>query len=483
MPTFGNAFRLGKTQPELDFVDVRLDRDNRLFVDPFAIAQQLDPWSQQAAATIGVFFQQVVEDIKAGREQSAVELLSHLREPNETRLGLSRKRPRGAGIGSGQAAQIYTALRESSAVKTGFISGLEEAELMIEGIGHDKISDLTTNVIRNHLVEYTQAQCDLHGVPLQQASLPPMFNPDAMRWESRYVLLPVWRSQAILLVPKSIVRYSPAYHHGHYYQHFVLNFLQAEELSNPRLGLVRVITNKKLKSQRRVVYKTDLAEKFPRSKELLYEFSRDHPEVLARYREALTRAERSDRGSEVDTEDERVIAEALAAVMRQTRRGTENAAAYHHLMIGIVEFIFYPKLVHPRGEQKIHQGRKRIDIVVENSAHEGIFNVLPNVRRIPCPYVAIECKNYGGEVGNPELDQLGGRFSVNRGKVGMLCCREFQDRQLFVQRCRDTFRDDRGLILPIDDGAVLAMLDMIGKDARNQVDSFVSDLVREVAYD
>ena len=85
---------------------------------------------------------------------------------------------------------------------------------------------------------------------------------------------------------------------------------------------------------------------------------------------------------------------------------------------------------------------------MENGAHAGIFYTLPNIRRMPCSYVPLECKNYGWEVGNPELDQLAGRFSVNRGKVGFLCCREFEDRARFIRRCRDTLVDDRGLVLP-----------------------------------
>jgi hypothetical protein len=96
----------------------------------------------------------------------ARDLLAHLREPTETRFGLSSKRPAGAGIGPHQAQQLFEALRDSSAVTTGLLSSLEECELMIEGIGRDKISDLTTNVIRAHLIEYTQQQCKLHGVPM-----------------------------------------------------------------------------------------------------------------------------------------------------------------------------------------------------------------------------------------------------------------------------------------------------------------------------
>jgi len=205
--------------------------------------------------------------------------------------------------------------------------------------------------------------------------------------------------------------------------------------------------------------------------------------VLHEYREQLRQLEQTDSPSDVDTEDETVIAAALAAVLRQTAPGSDHAGAYHNLMIGVVEFFFYPKLLHPRKELEIHQGRKRIDIVMENNAHSGIFFRLPNVRRIPCAYVPIECKNYGREIGNPELDQLAGRFSVNRGKVGFLCCREFEDRNRFVQRCRDTFRDDRGLILPVDDATVLRLLDHIEQGRRNEIDDDLGNLVAEVSLD
>jgi len=42
MPNFSTEFNLEKTQPELDFVDISLSTDNRLFVDPFALSQKAD---------------------------------------------------------------------------------------------------------------------------------------------------------------------------------------------------------------------------------------------------------------------------------------------------------------------------------------------------------------------------------------------------------------------------------------------------------
>ncbi|WP_348261793.1 hypothetical protein P8935_18560 [Telmatobacter sp. DSM 110680] len=480
MPTFSRVFGLGKSQLELDFVDVSLQRDNSLFIDPFGIAQALDRWSLDAATTVGTFFQQVIDDIRAGHEDNARQLLLNLREPNETRLGYSANRPKGAGIGEQQAEEIFEALRTSSAVRHGFITALEECELMIPGISHDKISDLTTNILRGQLVEYTRAQCGLHNVPMQNVPIDPVFDTDTMRWQEGYAELPVWRNRPILLVPKSAVRYSPAYHAERYYQHYVLNFLKERELANPASNLVRLIRNEHKKTERRVVTKKDLAARYPGAKNFLFEFSRQNPHVLRDYREDLKRMEATDTGSDVDSDDETVIADALAAVLRQTPTGDDHATAYHRLMIGIVELLFFPKLTHPKKEREIHEGRKRIDIVMENAARTGLFFTIPNIRRLPCAYVPLECKNYGREVGNPELDQLAGRFSVNRGKLGFLCCRHFENRDLFIRRCRDTFRDDRGLVLPLDDDTLLGYLNAIARGARNGLEREWSDLVNEV---
>jgi hypothetical protein len=149
-------------------------------------------------------------------------------------------------------------------------------------------------------------------------------------------------------------------------------------------------------------------------------------------------------------------------------------------MIGIAEFVFFPKLDHPKKEREIHEGRKRIDIVMENAAHTGIFNTIPTIRHLPCAYVPLECKNYGREVANPELDQLSSRFATNRGKMGFLCCRQFENRGLFIQRCRDTFQDDRGLALPLDDDTILRYLHAIAQGNRNTLEQEWSNLVNEV---
>lgn len=117
---------------------------------------------------------------------------------------------------------------------------------------------------------------------------------------------------------------------------------------------------------------------------------------------------------------------------------------------------------------------------MENGAKHGIFYRLHQVRGLPCAFVAFECKNYSKDVKNPELDQLAGRFSPNRGRIGFLNCRGFEDRMTFVERCRDTFGDDRGLIIPLDDETVDLLLAQIENGQRRNIDEIITSLIDEV---
>ena len=468
------CFQLGKSQSELDFVDVEVGRDNFLFVDPFAISQRPDPWSQDAHQIIFDFFQRVVNLIRSNDRAAALEAMSHLREPNETRLGYSHGRPQGAGIGNMQADDLLASLTRSSAVRTGSLNSLEECELMVEGIGRDKISDLTTNIIRRKLAIYTKEQCELHGIPTTQLPLPPYYDAQSHQWRSDYFPLPQADGRPLVLVPKLIARYTFSYNQQSFYQHFILNYLQAEHLSAGS-SLVQTLRN-----GRRRVTKKDVAETYPCTKENIAAFARNHPEVLAEYRRHLARLEQQNLAILPEEASERALAASLEQALAGIAVGAGTASSYHSLMIGICEFLFFPHLVTPVKEREIHQGRKRIDIVMSNSATIGAFEILHRVRNVACSYVFIECKNYSNDVGNPELDQLAGRFSTNRGSFGILSCRRFEDRSLFVDRCRDTYSDDRGLIIGLSDDEVVGLLRFVANGERRRVDTQLTSYIDEV---
>ena len=471
---FSRAFNLTQSQAELDFVDIRLDTDTPLFIDPSVFSCASDAWSDICHQQIASFFQATVDAIRAGDRTRARGYLEFLSEPNETRLGLSSGRSRGRGIGGMQARQLYDTLAASTAVKTGFLQDLEECELLIPGIGADKISDIATNIIRGQLIQYTVAQCELHGIATRQVAAGHIWHPERRAWRPEYANLPVYKGEMMVLVPKAGVRWTVALSHAEYYRHFVLEFLRSEELTKGS-GLVRT-----LQSGEKRVYKKDLKEKYPQSKEFLYEFSSEHPIVLQRYKE-LKRPSSPPTAGELDSHfDAEALSAALIEALRNIPPGPAHATVYHRLSKSILSFLFYPSLIYPKVEAEINEGRKRIDLLYTNGATKGFFERTPRLVRFEASNIPVECKNYSSDPSNPELDQLIGRFDRRRGWMGLLLCRSFTDRAKFVLRCRDSAQSEHGFVLPLADDDLIRMLEMAGRNARGAIDEELDRIWTEI---
>ena len=145
---------------------------------------------------------------------------------------------------------------------------------------------------------------------------------------------------------------------------------------------------------------------------------------------------------EVDYCEKRVdIAKYLKDKLESIEPGNTYASEYHITMMCILEFIFYPHISNPTKEVEINDGRKRIDIVFDNTSKEGFFYDLFEKYNIPANFIMIECKNYSVDIGNQELDQLLGRFNKRRGKFGISTSRKVDDYKLLIKRCNDIYRD------------------------------------------
>ena len=479
MPSFSQIHGLNLNQAQLDFVDITPESDTPLFIDPYALSMKSDEWSQRCHHHIVDYFQTALEFVRLGDQANARALLNGLSEPNETCLGISRGAPAGRGVSGKQALDLYESLAQSEAAKNGLLSELADCDLFVEGIGPDKISDITTNIIRRLLIEYTQAQCGLHGIELT-GSYPAgrFWDVNQKAWNNgEYVSLPVVNGKKIILVPKYSVRRGLALNSQEYYSHHILNFIQDEELRRGS-SLVRVLKS----GQLRPPTKKSLREKFPFSKDFLATFSEANKDVLNGYKSfygKLRGAEGYLSNEELDDAfDEKVFASFLSAKLGQIPTGASHADEYHRMMIGILEFVFYPNLIYPRKEEQINSGRKRIDIVYTNAAIHGFFFRAHTTHTISSSLVMVECKNYSKDPANPEIDQLSGRFSVNRGKLGILVFRDVENYDLLLSRCRDTAADGRGFMLPIGDAQIHEYLKLISDGKRAEIDKKLDQILR-----
>jgi hypothetical protein len=442
-------YKLGRTQASLDFVDVDIYNDIRLYIDPSSFEIINSKFSSKCKYLIRNYFDTLLSHIKNGDIEKAKDILIHLKEPNETHLGLSIGESKGRGLGLYLASKILDILNKSKAIKSGLLQNIEESALMIEGISYDIISDIITNIIRAELISYTNNMCKIYNIPLSSNIVSgPIWDPVKKVWTSTYVNLPIADRKPLLLLPKSIVRKKANYDIDEYYQHYILDFLQTKELQ-ANSNLVELLKNGK-----RIVTKKSVKAKYGTDKKTVcIRETLNNPSILKEYKDA-----KKDNISEPLDHEEFAIIEnipninyqKLLSELKAISTGAKDATNYENKIEELISAIFSPDLAYPEIQHEIHEGRKRIDITYVNIGREKTFFSWLSAN-YPAPHIFIECKNYSVDLKNPEFDQLAGRFSPSRGKVGFLICRNNEKPDIALKRCKDTANDDRGYIIILED--------------------------------
>ncbi|MGY2127474.1 hypothetical protein [Blastococcus sp. SYSU DS0617] len=449
-------YNLGATQGGVDFVDVTVDGDVPVYIDPTALRHQSGDWAERCVEDLQSFFAVLLAAIASDDRPALAALIYPLSEPNETHLGSSEGSSKGRSLGSAARAELLIdSLRESKAVQSGFLSDLEDSALMIPGIDKDIISDITTCVIRRQLIAYTQQQCDFLGIPMEKQDSGPAWDSTLKQWVSGQVLLPRAGGDKLMLVPKAIVRAKLTVDKGHYYRGYLRPYYEDELLANPRQGLVRT-----LKSGRKEVVLGKLDEELGTTKSDITRQTQEHPDALSRYKNnlasensgPLSNEELADRiGAEV--EDLREILAEIKAVLP----GQSGANPYHRAVAKLFSALFGLSLGNERIETPLHKGMKRIDITYDNVSLRGFFHWLGLHHHAAT--VVVECKNYGHDLGNPEFDQIAMRFSKSRGMFGMLACRSFENKETALARAKAIADDGHGYVVVLDDDDLERLVD------------------------
>lgn len=472
-------FNLNRSQYELDFVDIDIDKDLPLFLDPYYISKMEFPFAVSAYSTLNNFFEYLLVLLRQNYMKEAREIFSYLGETNEICLGMSKGIPSGKGMGPADTERIFESLLKSKAYRTGLMEDIEDFRIFVPNIDKDKVSDMTTNIIKKHLIEYTQEQCKIWDIPLTSGVPSGYFwNPRLKIWDNEYTDMLIYDNRKIILVPKRIVSFSKKYTSEQYMQHFVLYFLQDEHL-RLQSNLVKF-----RKDQTPYVTKVSIKESLPKvDKEWLANFTLNHPEVFRDFKKDTIKKIKEVENYELTNEDLTTITTHLIRKLENLPTGANHATEYHKTVLGVLELLFYPYLCNPRIEKEIHSGRKRIDITFDNCAESGFFYRLPNIHQIPSSIIMIECKNYTQDLKNPELDQMAGRFGPNRGKFGIITCRKIENMELYIKRCQDTHKDDRGLIIPLVDDDLIKMLEDFPQKLEQSWENILQDKLHQVKID
>lgn len=144
------------------FVDVIVNDDNLLFIDPILIEISEDQWSKEAKILIQSFFDAFFEAYSEKDEIKKTKLLSHAGEQNGTRLGYGRG-DNGKGNTAEGLLDIFAPL-ENLIQEIPTMEKAEDLPLLIPGFAEDGLSDLLTNILHVQLNAFTMQQIHKYGL-------------------------------------------------------------------------------------------------------------------------------------------------------------------------------------------------------------------------------------------------------------------------------------------------------------------------------
>jgi hypothetical protein len=201
----------GVSQYDVDFMIPRIGIDLPLGIDPFLMFKSGDEEFRRLHQIITDHFNAGVRAVSSGRLDLADEIFN-FPEVAAIGLGYTKSGKRGSGLGGYLRDLIIETLKASPGLQERGVLHVEEMQLLATGIGPDRISDISANILKGYLIEYTQRQAEIWGVPLRKGiPVPHIYDEATQSWVDSYVDLPVSPvdDAPVLFVPRRIVRALP----------------------------------------------------------------------------------------------------------------------------------------------------------------------------------------------------------------------------------------------------------------------------------
>lgn len=200
---FSERFELGNhQQSNFAFVNIRVDRDNRLFIDPTRIAAEDGEWFENCSEIIQDFFNTIFDLYNEGQTEEARNHFQSSGESNELFLGYTEGFPRGNGNSEESLTKVFDYVHMQGLLEDVIVGRLEDFYVFVPDFGRDLLSDLVASLIKAELVSFTQEQCEIHDIDLSVEFEFQYWDHINHRWETALERLPAHSGHPIVLVPK-----------------------------------------------------------------------------------------------------------------------------------------------------------------------------------------------------------------------------------------------------------------------------------------
>lgn len=460
------ALGLDFTRSEVDFVVPNLAVDLPLAIDPFLLYKSRDEELRKLHIQLLSLFQQGTQLFCQG-DRAGLDQLIDFPEVDEIGLGYSEGTIGGRGLGTRLNHLLADTLAASPMLQERGLRHIEELQLVSIGVGPDRVSDIAGNVLKHYLIEYTQRQSELWGLPLTTGMpVNHFFDFDHWEWSDGYFDLPrnPISGLPLILVPRRIVRLLPWINYEDYVRTDFRMYLKPSK--GPRLPRHPGMAKEKV---------TGLAKKE------VIEITRGRLELLDQY---VTRKEREYGRAEpalgaeaVSQQEEFQLGESFIDRLQSLPSGKQAAGQYQRLVWEILNYLFQPELTDGRMEEETHLGTERRDIIYANEAERSFLKYVRDTYL--SLFLLFEIKNVA-EVELEHINQVAAYLGTNLGMLGFIITRHRPGENI-VRKTYAVYNNTpsmpRKTIVILTDDDLTAMI-RIKQEAQTPV-SWLQDLYRQ----
>lgn len=458
------AFGINISQSEADFVIPDLEQDRRLCIDPFLLYKSRDPNLRDLHNSLIEVFNIAFQSFKTGNDAELNRLIN-FPEVSEIGFGYSEGTVDGSGMGEYLNTLVTQTLVNSPELVERGIKHIEELQLVSLGIGPDRISDMTANILKEYLINYTQRQASIWQIPLSSGvPVEHIFDKTDLDWRDEYVDLPrnPANGRAIILVPRRMVRLLPWINYQDFERTDFQMFLGVGKQQRLRS---RLSGSKKNKTVR---------------KEEVTKITRKEIHLLDTY---VKRKEQDAANAQPQLQYEENLlpgtppAEEFMRRLKSIPTGRENAHSYQLEALAILNHLFEPELTDGEIEVRTIHGTERRDIIFTNESDSSFWQYTRQQYRDIL--VMFEAKNVE-DLTNEHLAQTATYMGDRLGYLAFVLTRNpIKDPQLL--KCFSIYNDSGGairkVVLVISDEDIIAMLKI--KESGNNPTRYIQHKYRE----
>jgi hypothetical protein len=438
-----SAKLISLSQQEVDFLIPNLEKDVPLAIDPFLLYKSKNQEFRLLHSKILEVFNEGIRRFSTGDAKSTDEIID-FPEVKEIGLGYGKNTRSGSGLGNYLNQLLIDTLKSSPDLLKRGVKHIEEMQLLSLGIGADRVSDITANILKSFLVDYTQRQCALWEIPIKsKVPLNHLLDLENFEWYDGYFDLPVnTNDEPILLVPRWILRTLPWINFDDYLKAEFSLFLRAKATKS-RLKL-------------------DRSQEITKDK--VVEISRKEIERIDKY---VTNKEKDSHNAlpaELNSTAKIVagLGQSLLQSLKQIKPGRIEAAAYQKHILETLNYLFEPELIDGKVEESTIMGTERRDIIFVNDSEKTFFSYLRNSYNNFL--IVFETKNTD-DLSVENFNQLGTYLGDKTGYCGFLVTRNTADKNDKLKAI-SIYNNLRRIILILSDQDIEQMINdrMVGKD-------------------